>query len=102
MIARIRRRAGRGSTEAVTHIGVRDPDRLNRSTRSARARRTVDRLAPHSDHGDPNRPKVGEVGLGKAVRDVLLKGGGTPAERAHVAVGLIEAKVRKAYRMEAA
>jgi hypothetical protein len=64
--------------------------------------KTVAAAMEVTDQGDPNRPKIGEVGLTKAVQDVLLRGGGQPSERAHVAVGLIEAKVRRAYKVGAA
>lgn len=68
--------------------------------RNTEALDTFRALMPHSDLDDDARPKVGEVGLTKAVQDVLMRGGGTPRERSHVAVGLIEAKVRRAYKLE--
>lgn len=58
-------------------------------------------LAPHSDHQDDDRPTVGEKTLTQHVQRMLRQGGGTPAERAHVAAGLIRAKVERWYRLEA-
>lgn len=60
----------------------------------------VRRIAPSSDRADKDRPKIGEKTLTKAVQELLRHGGGTPAERADVATGLIRHKVERAYRLD--
>lgn len=42
-------------------------------------------------------PRIAEKALTKTIVDVLLHGGGTPSQRAHVAAGLIQSKVVEAY-----
>lgn len=69
---------------------------------SARHAEVVRELIGSSDYGHDDRPRIGEKTLGKAVQDVLRKGGGTPGERANVAVGLIAEKVARAYKVDAA
>ena len=45
-------------------------------------------------------PKIGEKEIAREVQAVLRNGGGTNTERAHVAVGLIEARIRRAYEID--
>lgn len=48
-----------------------------------------------------SNPKIGEKAIATEVQAVLRNGGGSNAERACVAVGLIESRVRRAYDLDA-
>lgn len=96
----MKRRQKKGDGMPVTHKSdTRNPT----PAIAAHARATFIAAVEVSDQGDPNRPTIrAEKTLGKQVREALLKGGGTPAVRAEVAVGLIRARVEEAYGRNAA